>query len=155
MLCLLVQSDASSETPLHTACLYDSAEVAKLLLDARADPNGVAGPPKVQRVPLSTAVHRGNPEIVKYLLEAKANPNMWGDSWLVRACLYGLRFWLRLYVQESMRGQEKRDFDSFFMLLDAKADPNLPRLGMVTLFFTFKIKTLMCVVFVFRTWTLC
>ncbi len=63
---------------LHYAAEHNSTEVARLLLDARADPNAhsdakLVGGAMVWGTPLSRAQHRGHSEIVALLKEHGAH----------------------------------------------------------------------------------
>ena len=59
------------QTALHEAALWNRLEVAKLLLDANADPNVDAN---VTHRPLRLAAKRGQPEMVQLLVDYGANP---------------------------------------------------------------------------------
>ncbi|MBJ6983995.1 ankyrin repeat domain-containing protein [Luteimonas sp. MC1750] len=87
-------------------------DVAKILLDAGADPNAVAG---MGRTPLHFAAQRGNSQTVEYLLQAGANPNArdhQGHTALIE-CMLDMR-------------RTGADNDRIVSsLLDAGADPNI------------------------------
>ena len=65
---------ADGFTPLHLACFFGHADVARLLLTAGADCNAVATNGSLLR-PLHSAATQGSAEICRILLNAGADPN--------------------------------------------------------------------------------
>ena len=132
-------------TPLHVACAsrwhrLDPArapglvEVARLLLDAGADPVGTTRGPRADWTPLRCAVAgAANPDIVRLLLDRGAVPD---DHDLYLAC-FGDDDWesLRLLLGGAPDVSETTalsapistgDIEAVRMLLDAGANPNQP-----------------------------
>jgi ankyrin repeat protein len=63
-------------TPLHYACKLNYLPVAKLLLEAGANPNAIC---KIDDTPIHCAVNNGNAELVDILIKHGANPNYTTD----------------------------------------------------------------------------
>jgi ankyrin repeat protein len=132
-------------TPLHVACAsrwhrLDPArapglvEVARLLLDAGADPVGRTGGPRADWTPLRCAVAgAANPDIVRLLLDRGAVPD---DHDLYLACFGDDdRGSLRLLLGRASDVSETTalsapistgDIEAVRMLLDAGASPDQP-----------------------------
>jgi ankyrin repeat protein len=132
-------------TPLHVACASrwhrldparapGLAEVARLLLDAGADPVARTGGPRAGWTPLRCAVAgAANPDIAALLLERGAMPD---DEDLYLACFGDdERESLRLLLARMPDVSETTalsapistgDIEAVRMLLDAGADPNRP-----------------------------
>lgn len=66
-------SNAEGETPLHWAVRNGHTEIARMLLEHRADPN--TREVRKHRTPLHEAAFRGRGEIARMLLERGADPN--------------------------------------------------------------------------------
>jgi ankyrin repeat protein len=137
--------DRTGWTPLHVACAsrwhrLDPArapgleEVARLLLDAGADPMETTGGPRSGWTPLRCAVAgAANPDIARLLLERGAVPD---DHDLYLACFGDdERESLRLLLAHAPGVSETTalsapistdDIEAVRMLLDAGADPNRP-----------------------------
>lgn len=137
--------DRTGWTPLHVACAsrwhrLDPArapglvEVARMLLDAGADPLARTGEPRAGWTPLRCAVAgAANPDIVRLLLERGAVPD---DHDLYLACFGDDdRESLRLLLSHAPNMSEATalsapistgDVEAIRMLLDAGANPNRP-----------------------------
>lgn len=111
--------DSEGRTPLSYAVERDSSQVVKLLLAAKADPNGGR-----KDDPLLAAVAKNNSAVAEMLLQGGANPNAIGSAffsetgrgasiWNQRSHLTPL--WLAVYLNEPLMAQ---------LLLKYKADPN-------------------------------
>ncbi|CAE7666251.1 unnamed protein product, partial [Symbiodinium pilosum] len=66
-------------TPLRLAAEYGHVEIARLLVEARADKDKVCG--RDQRSALGMASERNHVEVVRFLLEAGASKDPLGDSY--------------------------------------------------------------------------
>ena len=67
----------SGSSALHVAAEYDQAEVVRVLVENKADPNMES---RCAEAPLIIAAMKGNEEIVKLLLAAGADPRIWNHE---------------------------------------------------------------------------
>jgi len=107
--------DSQGRTPLSYAVEKDGVKVVKLLLDAKADPNG-----GTLDAPLLTAIHAKNTNSVELLLQAGANPNAlgkvdWSDNAFFMNGGQPTPLWLAISTKQLSMVQ---------LLLKYKADPN-------------------------------
>ena len=110
--------DWIGRTPLSYAAEKDSPKVVKLLLDAKADPNGGTMDP-----PLLSAIHEKKLESAELLLQAGADPNKkspvdWSMIFGSRGYPVGGQFTPMFLAVES------KQFPMVQLLLKYKADPN-------------------------------
>jgi ankyrin repeat protein len=109
---------SSGRTPLSYVAENDSAAVVKLLLDAKADPNGGK-----QDAPLLVAIHANKPDTAELLLQAGAKPNAFGSlsDYNNRSLWTSINrkqitpLWLAIYEDQ---------LPMVKLLLKYKADPN-------------------------------
>ncbi len=113
--------DTEGRTPLSYAAKSGNLKTIKLLLDAKADPNGNEFDP-----PLLLATKLGNTNIMELLLSAGANPNAVGNLEYMgdpaereleyeNHCSHMTPLWLAIY---------KDNLPAVQLLLRFKADPN-------------------------------
>ena len=109
--------DNSGRTPLSFAAEQGNPAVVKMLLEAKADPNGG----KLD-APLQVAIHKGETNSAQLLLRAGANPNTRGKvTWEAR---YGNVGHNDAQVTPLFLAVSTKNLPMVQLLLQFKADPN-------------------------------